>query len=64
MKYNCNECCAELSVKELCERAFLGGSLDTAYRANTDALPSGIYEKLQREADGFYDPEKELPIQA
>ena len=60
MKYNCNECCAELSVKELCERAFLGGSLDTAYRANTDALPSGIYEKLQREADGFYDPEKEL----
>ncbi len=62
MKYNENNCTVELSVRELCALALMGGNLDSSRRVSYEAMAEGakIHRRLQAEAGGFYNAEISL----
>ncbi|MBQ7384006.1 MAG: hypothetical protein IJV72_04360 [Clostridia bacterium] len=62
MKYNTNTCSVELSVGELCARAFAGGDLDAGHRVSRESLLRGqnIHRKLQSSEERGYTPEVSL----
>jgi len=62
MKYIESNCSIELSVRELCARAFLSGDLDKRPHSSLDAMRVGaeIHKKIQNEAGATYSPEVQL----
>jgi len=62
MRYNTENCSVELSVRELCLRAYTVGDLDLRHRVNIDSLHIGseIHARIQKEAGVFYSPEVTL----
>ncbi len=62
MKYVTDTCSVELSVRELCSRAFCGGDLGHARQGNAESMQAGaeIHRRIQSEAGDFYTPEVAL----
>ncbi len=62
MKYVENTCSLELSVRELCGRAYLRGDIDARSRLNFELLKDGIgnHRRIQREAGMGYVSEVPL----
>ena len=62
MRYIESNCSIELSVRELCARAFLSGDLDKRSYGAVDAMRAGaeIHKKVQNDAGANYTPEVQL----
>ena len=62
MKYIVDNCSVELSVRELCERAFCGGDIDKRARISKEALRLGAqtHKKIQAEGGINYSAEVTL----
>ncbi|MBQ8140417.1 MAG: DEAD/DEAH box helicase family protein [Clostridia bacterium] len=62
MKYISNTCSVELSVGELCSRAYLGGDIDSRFFTSSASAGAGadIHRRLQREGGLFYSAEVSL----
>ena len=62
MKYVADTCSVELSVRELCARAFCGGDIDDRFHTSADSLHVGseAHRKIQKEAGAFYFAEVSL----
>ena len=62
MKYVTDNCSVELSVRELCARAFSEGDLGYGGRGRTDAMHVGseIHRRIQKDSGANYTPEVTL----
>lgn len=62
MRYDINTCSVELSVGELCSRAFSVGDIDSAHRASREAMALGrdAHKRIQSSAGSGYTPEVSL----
>lgn len=62
MKYIENNCSIELSVRELCSRAYAAGDIDSRFHTSLDAYTAGaeIHRRIQREAGAHYSAEVSL----
>ncbi len=62
MKYNKETCSVELGVRALCLLALRHGDLDSRFALDTEELRTAadMHRILQREAEGFYNPEVPL----
>lgn len=59
MKYVADNCSVELSVRELCARAFCGGDLGRARHGSVQDMQVGaeIHRRIQKDAGAAYTPE-------